>query len=100
MECSLMLFALLFHAAVSAAPPSTADPERSKPVLGMMDYPPEALRNHRQGSVVAELTVSPQGRATECRIVRSSGHKVLDDATCDLMIQRARFSPARDSQGN
>jgi periplasmic protein TonB len=57
------------------------------------------LKNGWQGDVVADLTISPLGRVSACHIVVSSGHKVLDDATCDLMIKRAVFRPAKDSNG-
>ena len=52
-----------------------------------------------QGRVFFELVVSPQGRVTACRVERSSGSAALDDKTCQIMLRRARFSPARDAQG-
>lgn len=66
----------------------------------MDNYPREAIRYGWEGDVVADLTISPHGRITSCKIVQSSGHQVLDDATCDLLIRRALFTPARDERGN
>ncbi|HYD36402.1 MAG TPA: energy transducer TonB, partial [Allosphingosinicella sp.] len=40
------------------------------------------------------------GRVTDCTVTASSGSAALDSATCRLMKQRARFTPARDSDGH
>jgi len=85
----------LLLAAAQAAPP----PQKSKSFVTYDNYPAEALRNHWEGVVVADLTISPEGRVAACKVIQSSGHQVLDDATCDLMIRRAIFTPARDSNG-
>jgi protein TonB len=71
----------------------------SKPIFSYTDYPPEAVFNHWEGTVVADLTISAKGKPTACRIVKSSGHEVLDSATCDLILKRARFKPAEDEHG-
>jgi protein TonB len=64
------------------------------------DYPPGAFRRNEQGRVGFELRISPAGRATDCAITRSSGSTELDRRTCQIMLQRARFRPARDGRGN
>ena len=64
------------------------------------DYPESALRAGEQGHVGFALQVGPNGRATGCIVVSSSGSSALDSATCRLMRSRARFTPARDSNGN
>jgi protein TonB len=66
---------------------------------GPADYPPEAMKNGSEGDVVADLTISPEGRVSACKVIQSSGHQVLNDATCDLLIKRARFKPATDANG-
>ena len=71
-----------------------------RPLITYDDYPPEALSNNWQGSVTVVLTISPKGQVTACRVRKSSGHQVLDDATCKIMISRARFTPALDNAGN
>ena len=63
------------------------------------DYPPEALRHHWEGDVIADLTISAEGRVTGCKIAQTSGHQVLDDATCEIVMKRARFKPALDANG-
>ena len=64
------------------------------------DYPPAALSNHEQGTVGFRLHVSPEGRVTVCDIMVSSGSRLLDLRTCQIMLVRARFRPARDAAGN
>lgn len=63
------------------------------------DYPLEAVRNRWEGTARFTATIGPDGKAVACRITTSSGHDVLDRATCDLVMRRARFEPARDSAG-
>lgn len=64
------------------------------------DYPSRGLRMGLTGRVVIEMPVNRYGFATRCRIATSSGHPILDNATCRYMERRARFFPARDAQGN
>ena len=35
-----------------------------------------------------------------CNIIQSSGNGALDSATCNILRRRAKFVPARDSNGN
>jgi protein TonB len=64
------------------------------------DYPDDASRARRTGSVTTRLDIAPDGRVTGCTIIRSSGTPSLDRTTCRLIEQRFRFEPARDSAGN
>jgi periplasmic protein TonB len=68
-------------------------------LFSLEDYPPEAMANGWQGTVIADLTISATGRARVCRIARSSGYRVLDVKTCEILLLRARFTPAKDSLG-
>ena len=68
--------------------------------ISTTDYPAEARRRGEQGRAEFEVDISPEGRVVGCRITRSSGSESLDRATCDIMRERARFRPARDSAGN
>ena len=93
-----MLFSLL----IAAAQP-LPDVSEQRAVAGIMssdDYPEEALRNDWQGDVVVDLVISVAGRVRSCRIHQSSGHQVLDLKTCEIFLLRARFTPAKDEQGN
>jgi protein TonB len=63
------------------------------------DYP-RALGNRGIGGRVSvTFTVETNGRATNCRITRSSGIAELDALTCRLMEQRFRFRPSTDRYG-
>ena len=64
------------------------------------DYPSKALREELEGSSRFNVIVDKKGRVTNCAIVRSSGHAILDARTCELVSQRARFRPALDENGN
>ncbi|TFI57267.1 energy transducer TonB [Sphingomonas parva] len=64
------------------------------------DYPAAAIRGEEQGVARFQLSVGTNGRVTGCTITGSSGSSALDAATCRIMKQRARFTPARDSAGN
>jgi protein TonB len=68
-------------------------------VFSADDYPASAQANGEEGTVQAKLTVSTSGRVSGCEIIRSSGHKSLDDATCSILQRRARFTPARAADG-
>lgn len=63
------------------------------------DYPRAARRARDEGRVRVHFTVATNGRATDCRVVMSSGHPELDTTTCRLIEGRYRFEPARDARG-
>ncbi|WP_129793774.1 energy transducer TonB [Sphingosinicella sp. CPCC 101087] len=64
------------------------------------DYPRGALRSGAEGQVFARVQVAADGRVIGCRVEQSSGHPELDETTCRLIMQRFRYEPARDAQGN
>lgn len=64
------------------------------------DYPPAALREEKEGTSVISWTINTQGRVEGCRTVQSSGSSDLDDAACRALTRRARYSPAKDQDGN
>jgi protein TonB len=43
--------------------------------------------------------VTPDGQATDCRVIRSSGSPSADALMCQLTEQYVRFRPALDPQG-
>ena len=63
------------------------------------DYPAEAGVAGIGGTVSVIYAIEPDGRATDCRITRSSGNAALDATTCRLIEQRFRFEPSRDRNG-
>lgn len=82
--------------------PDTEAQSEADSVAGLFsgdDYPPEAQMNDEQGTVAAELTINEHGRVRNCEVVESSGSESLDSATCRILMERARFTPAKDSSG-
>lgn len=68
-------------------------------IVSARDYP-KATRALRLGSAVTiALTVSPEGRVSDCRILRASRDPEADRVTCRLASERFRFRPARDAEG-
>ncbi len=63
------------------------------------DYPPSALSNGDSGTTSILWQITPQGTVTQCRIIASSGHPVLDAAACEAITRRGRYTPAVDKDG-
>lgn len=64
------------------------------------DYRSRWISEGLTGTARFRLSISPQGRVTNCEITRSTGHQALDNATCSLVQRRASFTPSRDGAGN
>src|SRR5689334_8871639 len=64
------------------------------------DYPAAAQAAEAQGTAQATLTISPSGQVVGCSLIKSTGNGSLDSATCNILRRRAKFTPARDSNGN
>jgi len=68
--------------------------------LTSRDYPPAAIRAWpRNGRVFVAVRVQLDGRATDCKVNRSSGSPGIDADTCRLVMAKVRFTPARDENG-
>jgi len=85
-------------------PPSVATPLKARGVPGEWvtpeDYPSADLRNGNQGTTGFQLDVGPDGKVTNCTVTSSSGFPSLDTKACQMLMRRARFSPAKDASGN
>jgi protein TonB len=64
------------------------------------DYPASAQAAGAEGTAQATLTIGADGRVVGCSLMRSTGNGALDSATCNILRRRAKFTPARDSNGN
>ncbi|WP_066527190.1 TonB family protein [Erythrobacter sp. CCH5-A1] len=66
------------------------------------DFPvPPGGRAARRGTqVIVRVTVTPEGRARDCAIVRPSPDPEADRITCRLVETRLGFRPAMDENGN
>lgn len=63
------------------------------------DYPHMSLRKREQGLVNFRLLVDAEGKPTVCRIQTGTRTPELRALTCDLIMKRAKFKPARDQNG-
>jgi protein TonB len=86
------------------APPQVSQAAKARGSLpGLFstdDYPQDAIRNEQQGTTAVRLTVGTDGRVSGCTVTQSSGSSSLDAATCRIIRSRARYTPARDQNGN
>jgi len=84
--------------------PRVVPPQRARANLNSYfstdDYPAGALRNNEQGTTAFSLTIGTSGRVEACTVTSSSGSSALDQATCRILRSRARYTPARDENGN
>lgn len=81
----------------SAALPSAAAPAQNYPPVGPQycakpEYPKEALRYELEGKITVRYTISPEGRMVDVTVAKSSGWRLLDDATLTFMSSCA-FPP-------
>ena len=68
--------------------------------LRSKDYPRELVRAWPSGArVFVAIRVQLDGRATNCRVDRSSGISAIDAETCRLVETRLRFRPAVNGKG-
>lgn len=81
-------------------PPVGAKP-RNNPGqwLTNSDYRPAWIRRELTGLATFRLEIAANGKVTDCAVTGSTGHGELDAATCKLVMRRARFEPARGSNG-
>ncbi len=86
---------------LSAALPAPPTAGRSRANLAQYfsadDFPEPARLRRAEGTVGFRLTISAEGRVTDCQVTRSSGDSLLDETTCTILRERARYAPARDS---
>ncbi|MHA6204901.1 energy transducer TonB [Dyella soli] len=56
-------------------------------------YPPEAIRDHHEGTVMVMAQIGVNGQVTETRIEQSSGYRELDDSAATA-VGSWTFRPA------
>jgi protein TonB len=75
-------------------------PSLASPYLTGRDYPRSLLEMWPRGArVFVAVRVQIDGRATDCKINRSSGVPGIDMETCRMVETRLRFRPARNGRG-
>lgn len=61
--------------------------------VGNLNYPEQARQRHMKGSVVLDVEIKPDGSVLAVKIIRRSGHKVLDDAAIRSVRLAAPYDP-------
>lgn len=82
----LVLACLIWHSPSSAQ--TFLNPSN---IITASDYPPNSWKRGDQGITDFRLNLGANGQATACTVVVSSGYEELDNATCRLMVERAKF---------
>lgn len=68
--------------------------------IGDFPVPPGGRESRIGQSVIVAMTVGTDGRATNCRIAKPSNDPAADRLVCQLAVERFRFRPATDANGN
>lgn len=63
------------------------------------EYPSGPLSRKEEGRLVMRLSINAQGRVSACEVTETSGYAELDERTCELLRQRARYQPGTDASG-
>lgn len=60
--------------------------------IGNLNYPDEAKRNKLSGNLTLDVALKPDGSVASIEVLRSSGHKVLDDGAIRIVRLAAPFN--------
>lgn len=100
---ALLSFAIGFFQVAEVPKSSVVTPLSPKTPPGAWvtndDYPPDALRKRQYGKLRFTLTVDVTGKPDSCHVTWTSGFVELDQYSCAIFLERARFNPARDASG-
>lgn len=61
--------------------------------FGSLNYPEEAIRRNINGDLLLDVGIKPDGTIESMNVLRSSGHKVLDNAATQIVRMTAPFPP-------
>ncbi len=61
--------------------------------VGNLNYPDAAKRKKLYGDLLLRVSVRADGSVAEIKVLRSSGHKILDDAAVRIVRLAAPFAP-------
>lgn len=61
--------------------------------IGNLNYPDEAKRRKLYGNLILHVAVKKDGSISQIRVMRSSGHKLLDDAAIRIVRLAGPYSP-------
>lgn len=84
----------------SGGDPFTRRAEKVSGEIRAKDYPRASASDRDGAYVIVHFTVTPDGSTRNCRVARSSGNPEVDRITCQLVVERFRYKPAVDANGN
>lgn len=61
--------------------------------FGSLNYPEEAIQRNINGNLLLDVGINPDGSIESMKILRSSGHKLLDNAATQIVKMAAPFPP-------
>lgn len=91
---------LLAKPAFASDPVPKAERDRQLSEIVFQNYPPRALEAGEEGPVFFTVSLDKDAHPTTCQVTHGSGHPLLDEETCDLIVQHAVFNSARDANGH
>jgi len=97
--CLVAAGSLLIQPAFVAAQSSKAQRDRELHEIVFQNYPPRALKAGEEGPVFFTVTLDKDASPMTCQVTHGSGHPLLDEETCDLIVQHAVFKAARGPDG-
>jgi TonB family protein len=96
---SALISVCLAALALPAAAAAPAGGRGAEANAALATYPRESLARGEQGTVLYHVVIDPRGHPTECEVTASSGFPRLDDATCQMLMDRALFTPSENGRG-
>jgi protein TonB len=61
--------------------------------IGNLNYPDEARRANLSGALMLDVAINADGSLNDVKIVRSSGHRVLDEGAVRIVRLAAPYAP-------
>ena len=96
--CLMAAGSLLIQPTLVAAQ-SKAQRDRDLHEIVFQNYPPRALKAGEEGPVFFTVTLDKDASPMTCQVTHGSGYPLLDEETCDLIVQHAVFKAARGPDG-
>ena len=90
---------LVAQPVLAADEASKAERNRQLSEIVFQNYPPRALEAGEEGPVFFTVTLDKDAHPVTCQVTHGSGHPLLDQETCNLIVQHAVFNSARDANG-
>ena len=78
--------------------PTRLPGDRAKPSITSKQepfYPKNAINETLEGKVTVRVTINTRGRISKIKVIRSSGHEILDQAFIQTIKSHYKFKPKR-----